>query len=748
MNSNQRLLEVMQELARREQLENTSIGVIPENAGESSKTVAPQEIIEMPAGPEAAEDFRLIRLEEIKAELAKRKELENHGETSGMQDFIKGFVTGPASFLDLMGEAEKRLRATMAPNTPQFTKAGNKPKTAEEIMAEPSIKEQAEHAFHQATGIPEPEPGTKPSFSQTAGEILSPSLLSKFVNPLTKGIVPAIKAGAKALGEATGTATALHHAPNITEEGSIGEDIAKTIGGAYLGGKTAGAIGTLPKLVPTKTNLARLASVGTSPNTEALELAEKHGIDLPINVGLNSTPLNWAANTLSKTIFANKKYKEALQRTNNQMLNKVKENIDVLGKEDVLPEAAGQNFNQFLKDEETAVRKTVDAKYDEARVLLKPSDSVVPHHTAKSIHDMKEILERDIKSPSTKKVTALVAELASSWDILPKKFKLPKGYKEGDFTPETLSTLLNSFENNRKAIPLEKLEGVRKELGQIIGYGEVRGMDSYLKGIRDSIGKDLELSHNAAYVDKLKDANRYYRESYATRFKEDIAESILKGETPLYTYSKLNNETLPILETIAGNSPKAKEIVNSLKKAKAREIFNNAFKEEGVHLGNFTRVFDKNEVNQGFLRKLLGPESYKNLHEISKIMKEQSKAGRELLNTSGTAYTTADINTLSKLGVETSTALISIFSGRPYIALGAVGSAAIRAGIPNAASLLLSDPAFIKKARAFAVARQRGNIPYSNQLLESLGKQANLILKTGLISKYSSEEEKEYGILH
>jgi hypothetical protein len=679
------------------------------------------------------------RLEALKAEKAMRdaKLVASGGlEPTALQNFGKGFVaTGVGGLADLIALPGNLAIKEMASETNKnIAQRDSARKFLEEQLPKESYSQMAGNKYDELMNIKR-NPNEEPSISQTAGEILSPTPFSKFVNPI-KNVGKAAKAFGKAVLESAGSATALHTLPNVTKEGSLPEDLAKTV----IGAKAGSSLTNLSKALPTTKNFARIASIGADPNVEALKLAEKHGIELPVNVGMNSTPLNWGSNVLSKSVFSSKKFKESLQKSNQSMMSAVKRNIDNLGINDVEPSVAAQEFNNFLKSEENQIKSAVDVQYDDARSLLKPTDAIVPKNTIKTIDEMKEILNRDIKSPATRKVTGYVATLANAWGILPKEFKLPKGYKEGDLTPVQLDIIMKSFEKNARKIPLEKLDGVRKEINSILGHKEeVRGMEAWLKSLRNSITKDLESSTNKAYTDKLREANTFYRNSYASRFKEDIAESILNGSEPLYTYRKLNNiDNLNALERIAGESTKARELVDSLKKAKVREIFNNAFKEEGLHVGNFSRVFDKTETNQEFLKKLLGPESYKNLSEISKIAREQINSGKEILNTSSTAYVTSDLQKLSKLGIETSAALIGLFSGNPTLALGSLGSAATRIAIPNLLSRLIANPEFARMAREFAIARKNGHLKHSDVLLERLGKKTNQLIKT-----YQYELQKE-----
>lgn len=511
------------------------------------------------------------------------------------------------------------------------------------------------------------------------------------------------------------------------------ENVLKTLASpskmAALPGKIAAIPGKIAS-IPNKL-MKHAATIGAEPNVEALKLAEKHGVDLPLNVGLRSTPLNWMQNVLSKTIMSSKKFKDSMQQSNESMLRAVKKNIDTLG-EDVAPSAASQKFRDFILSEEKEANQIARAEYDTARNLLKPTDKVTPTHTAKTIEAMEEFLTRDITSPETQAVAKHVAKLAEAWGISPKGVKAATLADGSSIDPATMKKIVDKIarELPAKPISVQRLAGVRSELGDILKHPvKVLGKEKWLQSLQQSITKDLEASANQEYVAAIKHANKSYATNYASRFKQDIAESILKNDTPLYTYEQLTNtKSLDALNRIAGESPKAKDVVNSLKKAKVREIFHNAFSEDGLKMGNFSRVFDKKETSQEFIKGLLGNESYKNLSEIAKISREYTAAGRDLLNTSSTAYVASDLNKLGRVTDSVKAALIALFAANPAKAIPLIAGGASIVAVPNMVSRLLANPKFVKQARAFAVARKNGNQKYSNQLLPLLGKNASNIL--------------------
>jgi hypothetical protein len=740
MSVNARLLELEQELAKRE-LSNQSPEIIPQGI-----TVSPNDNVD--------------RVSELEQELDKRSRKEAEDIVGGelepkeWQKFLKGFTaTGPAGIVDLLD----LVRSGHEPNESQLQNAPEYLKPIVKFLGSQSRKNEvplsqiASEKFHETTGFPKPQVEEGPGISEITGQLLIPNpaeiagLAGKGLNIVQKGIkaIPELlkKTGTR-LAESYGAATGMKELPNITEEGSLPETLAK----AVIGSTAAKGILNVPKLIPTQKNIARAVSLGTKPNEELFNLVEKQGVEVPINVGMESRPLNLATNYLSKTMFSSQKFRDSIKRADKSMLKSAEDKMNTLGTENVVPSEASQKFKDFLIKQEKEVNQLVSKEYDNARALLKPADSVIPMHTIKTIESMKDILESPVKDKSTKAVAKVVLDLADAWHMTPKD--LSKQIRTGNGEkllehPEAISRILQQIgKSSHHNVPLTQLDMVRSQIGKILGHKqEVYGMEKWLKGLQSSIAKDLENSSNKEYVSSLRKAHDLYRESYASRFREDLAESIMTGKEPLYTYNQLNDtHTLKTLEKIAGESSEAKELVNSLKKAKVREIFNKAYTQEGVNTGNFSRIFDKNEVSQEFLKELFGPEAYKGMSDLASIMKEQQAAGREVLNTSGTAYTQSDLKTLGKFGSAVAGAITALFATNPGVGVAGLGAAVTTVGATNYLSRLMANPAFVKQARAFAIARKNNNIKFSDQLLNQMGKTANTILKA---ESYNQQKEED-----
>jgi hypothetical protein len=750
MSADLRLLELKEELARRQS------GVQPILMSEEESTQSPDD----------------ARLEELHQELANRqaqakKEAESivagDYEPKEWQKFLRGLtVSGKAGLIDMLDLIKSGAEPSEEMNkkyeaAPDYLKPIVKFMNNLSVKNKVSMTERGNKKFHEITGFPETPPGEEPGISEITGQILDPTSgelirglasIPKVISSGIKVIPKLAKQLASRGAESLGAATAIKELPNFSEEGSA-LNLPEVMAKGVIGGMAGRGLMNASKLIPTKKNLAKAASLFSNPNEELFNLAEKQGVELPVNVGMNSRPLNFLSNYFSKSMFGSKDFKESIKKADKSMLKSAQDKMNLLGVENVEPSTASRQFKDFLVNEEKEANEVIKKAYNTNRALIGESDTVVPTNTKKTIQAMKHILEAPVKDKDTKMVSKIVLDLATEWKIAPKKIakEVQLGNAEKVLeNPQSMREVINAIQksmtnegleagkigvSSQKAIPLQQLDTVSNMLGSIIGNNKVYGMKKWLVSLKKSVDMDLKGSSNKEYVLGLKKADKLYEETYASRFKEDLAHSIMTGKEPLFTYNQLNDtHTLQILDQIAGESPKAKTLVNSLKKAKVREIFNKAYTTEGVNTGNFARIFDRDEVSQEFLKKLLGSEAYEGMADLASIMKEQQAAGREILNTSGTAYTASDFKILSKFGAGTVGAIGYLFGTNPTLAVAGLGGAVTAATAINGLSRIMADPAFVKQARAFAIARKNNNIKYSEQLLNQMGKTAYRILTT------------------
>lgn len=584
------------------------------------------------------------------------------------------------------------------------------------------------------------------------------------------------KAGLKALprvaageiGMAAGAAGALE-TPKLAKEETVAgtlEDFAKGIFGGMLGRKASDSTVRLgnkiisdgitktakdaPRKIAEKMVAAReaplkkaaeFASMGARPDKEVFELAEKHGIDLPFNVGMDSRAMNFTANNYLKSLFTARVYEDTLKNSDSSMVRAVKRSIDRISPEDFKPSEGSGEFARFLKGQEKEAEEMVSKLYNNAESLLKKGESVVPKNTLKSISDMKELLTRDVLSPATKKVTAVIKELADKWELGPVISK--KVEKEYGNSPIIIEKYLEALGKSNKAIPIDKLIGVRKELGVITKYDpDIKGVEGWLNGLKSQIDKDIDSSPNKAFVDAYRDANKIFKQEVADRFRGIVSRGLLSREMPREAFSLLNTpQNIQKLTEIAGTSNASKEILEALKKAKVKEVFANSLKDESLALAPFTNLFTKGEGKRELLKSLLGKQEFNNLDEMSKIASAFQREGRNLLNTSGTAIASADISKAEKLVKGT---LFTILGGSGGAMVAGLPGAVAAAATPNLLSRLVSNKTFVRHAREYAVARQQGNESKArallNNMIKTVEREQKIVAHLGTPTKKKEEK--------
>jgi hypothetical protein len=545
----------------------------------------------------------------------------------------------------------------------------------------------------------------------TAGEFAAPLPGGGLINAGKAGAKTLAKHVGKDLATAGGASAALNLTPSMTEEGTIGR-AAEDIGKIVLGGKLGRGVTSGVKDLPAKAMAFR-----ANPNEKVFQLAEKHGVELPFNVGMGSTPSNFMANNYLKSMFSSDKYKKVFTNATGKMLDKVKKTINSLGSSELKPSEASGEFRQAMKEEERALSGQARQKYEEANKLLSEKDVVIPEKTIKSLTGAHEILNRDITSPATKKVAKVLGDLMEAWGLSP---KLPKT-SSGDFDTKKLAAMLKKTTKS-KPIEVSRLDAVRKELNQMIEFDpEVRGVQAFLSRLVKDLEHDIGTSSNQAYVTARKDANKFFKENIAERFRTSMAESVLRNEAPTEAFNLMTNaQRVRDLQKIAGSSPQSQEVFNSLKKAKLRQIFEGAVEDEAIRSAPFAKLFSKKEGRQELIEELLGnKKAYDELSEIAQIAESFSESGRELLNTSGTALAHSDITRAEQL---VKTTLGTFFgAGAGFSAAGLPG-AAVGAGMPYILSQVVSNPKWVRQARQYALARQKGNEKYAKTLLKGLVK--------------------------
>ncbi len=657
-------------------------------------------------------------IEDIDAEIAKLEAAQpKQGFMHRLGQGARGFLSSIGASHDMLPHGGAKMALMDIPAMPEQNE-----RIAEAKRLYPASKLLPESLGFGEKFVPS-EDDTLGKVVHGAGEFAAPSPFlpiggyGSLLKAGAQGFKPLAKAAAREALTGVGMSAGMHATPRIAEEGSglgAAEDLAKGILGSRVANAIPGAIKGLPKAHHA------LMTVGAEPNAKVFELAKKHDIELPSNVGLHAPIPSFYANVAGKSIFSPKVYRDMWTKAGDSMLSAVKRSIDSLGDSSLTPHEVSGEMRRHLQVEEKAAENHASKLYDKASSYLTPGESVKPVNTLKVIDNLEEMLKRPVKSAPTKKVAHVVKQIGDAFNIT-KNLGITEKMLEED--PEMVNVILNTLKKQGKNIPdipVETLIGIRKELGSMTNYDPtIKGTEAHLNGMIKALNKDIKSTSNKEFLSRWTEANQFFKDDVAKRFRTDMARSLLANEAPAESFNLMNSaQNVKQMAKIAGENPKSMEVFNALKKAKVRDIFANALKDDSVGLAPFTNVFNKKESTGDLLKTLVGDAEFKKLSEISEIADEFRSSGKELLNTSGTAIASSDLAKLGKLGAFMKDNLAVILGGTasyvdPTSALGSIAAT-------NLTGRLLANQAFINNARAYAIARQAGREKQAQGLLNRL----------------------------
>ena len=476
-------------------------------------------------------------------------------------------------------------------------------------------------------------------------------------------VLPAAKTP-KALLGAAGASTAIHATPKMAEEGtlsSMGEDVLKAVAGDALARKTLQP-DTAKKLLdiakhPIENTMARLFATGAKPNKEAIELAKEAGVTLPFNVQMDGKANNLLANTVFKSVFANKAWKEVLQNADKDMKTNFMDALDIGSKNIIGKEAASLEFKKELQ----AVKEAKEARRQElyAKAYEQPQQPETPHHLIQALDTLNNKLHSDIsgtkKSFVKKKVLEIVKNLGLGSDNKKSNAIPIKDLSElGD---EAVDRIYKAFQKSgfkkEKPIELSRLDQLRQDLGEITDYGTKPGVVKLLGSLTKAITKDVESSGSREFVNAWNEARNFHKAEIAETVRTDLAQSLLNGQFPKEAYSFMQSPRhVRELSRLVGNSPKAKEVMRDLKNVKLQEIMaDKVLSNEGskISYANLATLFEKKSGNQELFKELMGAANYQKMQKLSKISQAIVKSGVDLSNPSGSAVIAKDLVLIASL---------------------------------------------------------------------------------------------------
>ena len=362
---------------------------------------------------------------------------------------------------------------------------------------------------------------------------------------------------------------------------------------ATLGSGLAGAVAaeSLP-FVLNKKNWADIGRKGLQKGLglgknqikkEALDSAERLGIDLPASAATDSVVMAFVSQAISKIPFLGDKLRANVRKTSEQFQKAW----------DGMLDSIAPKIDQELSKEAKSIYKRVN------NLLKNIEDDVSPSLILEKIKEIREFLKSPIKSESTKKLDSYMTELEKS--LSPKQLEisaseLPKGFER--LSKEAQEQVINQIKTEYAIshIPVQEVLRAKIELNKIMrdrNLFDRADTDTlgFLNGIKSSVDATLaEYGRtNPKFFNALKEADKKYSGLAKRQNLEDVLSGkIINPTTQEVSYTPL----IKILE---------------------------------------------DPSKQKFLKNNLGEANYKKLEDFVNVARSMDAVKRNVLNPSGTA---------------------------------------------------------------------------------------------------------------
>lgn len=416
------------------------------------------------------------------------------------------------------------------------------PSTAPDISTAPSAVETIDKGIDNLTNdytkTPESQKHLQEGIKAAASTLSAGGLAKK-----------AIAMGAKGVGKAL-NAFGSTKPLNVISAGvgsaqtSKALDEGKSFGNALLHGMLDAQLPFLAKDIAKKVVQGGFRSVGAGAsnfknNWNAINTAEKMGIELPMSVASDSKLVSLGNQYVAKAPYLGVK----LAQKNERFITPLKENVEKIA------ESIGQQrtpeFQEFISN-----------LYGESQKLLTPKDVIAPNNLVKAALDLKKDLSlTTIVSPET--------EEALKWID-----KVLKG---------------NTF-NGKKAVPteVERLVNTKINLNNIINWETPNGVKKTLRRLSHAVKKDLEEAGktNNDWWQKFQEADKtaaksFKRERYDRIFEGVVNEKDVYGFNHNKFVDKFDKNKDRLKKDLSGEDFQTLENTAKLSKAWIKSLKNN-----------------------------------------------------------------------------------------------------------------------------------------------------------------------------
>lgn len=447
------------------------------------------------------------------------------------------------------------------------------------------------------------------------------------------------------------------------------------------------------------------------PDKELEEVSNKWGKKLPFNVRFQGRISNSLANNIfNGTIFSSKEWNKVVDDLPKDTLKDILDEINKIHPENLGRQKTSEMARDLLKEDSAELKKIQNKMYDHFKEALAPGEKIEVSPLIDSLKDLRESF--DVYSPSEpmRFVMKRVNEIGAGIGVItPKKWG---GFSDAEKeSPALFKKVVDSLEaldkKNGVWADARKIANQVRSLNEDTQYGSVKGTKNSVSHLKTGINKSFDKSPNQEAIKRLRAANNFTKNEKAARMNETIAESLLKKKDPKLAYDYMGSvEDIKSLQKSLGTSSNAIKIMNSLKRAKLKDIIEDKLigSDKEIQWGAFPKLFDRKNENQELLQELLG-ESYPKLKELSTIAAAISKSAKTFQNTSNTAKVAADMARMSAFTSSIPMAATGNVSGALYSILGG----GVSSFTPYIFSRLLANPRYGDMALKYFEESVKGN---------------------------------------
>lgn len=442
--------------------------------------------------------------------------------------------------------------------------------------------------------------------------------------------------------------------------------------------------------------------------------AERLGVleDLPLSAQVDN-PIIQGTETKLMQSMSGSPIQQKIERMGTKLEDVYKEAGKTLSqRENMLPSVVSSEATNVLKSMEEASQNAYRSLYSQASKALPEAAATIPK-VGLAIHKVIDSTLGKLKSalgtPSKDALFNRLNRLKDAWSVSP--------------------------ELRAGAIPIKELETLKQDLNQVIKYETKGGVDKLLTQLQGVVKEGIQSygrQYNQPYLNRFNQAEKLFKENAQTFRKDPVLKVLVKGERPEQIFGKMGTvKGINDLEKVFNKTSEGRDVMDALKKYKLEDLLNKKVldKNGNISWGKAAGMF-KEPKTRDLVIKLVGPEQYKKLKDLSIVASGVEEGFKKFLNTSKTATAAADMMLLGALPVKAATQL---FSGN---ILGAIKTTGYILA-PHQLAKLIANPKFVEAAIEAAKAGKKNS---SGKFIEAMQKVSQFTAQE--MMKGSSEEEK------